>query len=57
MCGQLKEIVFQPGSKTRVIEAYCFAKSGLTRVEVPASVAVIEDGAFWGCKRLGKVAF
>lgn len=56
-CGQLEEVVFQPGSRTRVIEAYCFIKSGLTRVEVPASVAVIEDGAFWGCKKLSKVVF
>jgi hypothetical protein len=41
----------------RVIEAFCFERTGLTAIEVPSSVCQIAEAAFIKCQRLMSVTF
>ena len=55
LCRRLTAMTL--GEKLEKIEAYCFHCSGLGRIEVPASVRVIEKYAFWSCGSLEEVSF
>ena len=55
LCGRLRSIVL--GEKLEKIEPYCFHRSGLQKIDIPASVRVIEKYAFWDCRSLSEVAF
>ena len=56
-CEQLREIVFEPGSRLKTIESNCFMQSGLRRIVIPRSVQTIGDSAFSNCVELQEVTF
>lgn len=52
-CSSLKSIALP--STLKAIGEDAFAYSGLTKIEIPASVSVVEHGAFAGCNKLSDV--
>ena len=54
-CTALKAIILPENLKT--IKAFCFAYSGLTGIQFPSSLEIIEEEAFSECKDLIKVIF
>ena len=53
----LHTVIFAPGSTLQTIGVQAFFGSGLTSIEIPASVISIGDHAFWGTTSLGTVIF
>lgn len=57
-CSQLKRIAFEKGAKLKIIPQSVFANlNSLTAIEIPASIELIEDGAFADCHSLTVITF
>ena len=50
-------MIFAEGAQLRKIEENAFRKSGLTEVQIPASVRIIGESTFYNCDNLSKVTF
>lgn len=48
-CRQLREVVFEPGSRLEVIGDHCFRECGFETFLVPQSVRVIGNSVFYDC--------
>ena len=51
----LRRVVFQRGSKLRIIESNCFSGSGLEEFSAPLNLQEIDSGAFYDCRSLKHV--
>ena len=56
-CGELREVVFEPGSRLESIEKFCFSNCGIECMTIPKSVTVIGANAFYYCKCLRSLKF
>ena len=56
-CRQLREIVFEPGSRLESIGNYCFIGCGLRELVLPRSLRAIAEAAFQSCRGLASVRF
>lgn len=56
-CSQLREVVFEAGSRLESIGDDCFAECGFASVTIPRSVRTIGREAFLACQELSSVAF
>ena len=56
-CGQLREVVFEPGSRLSLIENSCFDSTGISSIVIPKSVTHIGRCAFSSCKNLSALSF
>ena len=48
----LREVVFEPGSRLEIVGAYAFADTALESFTAPMSLRRIDIGAFANCKNL-----
>jgi hypothetical protein len=55
--ASLETIVFEPGSRIARLEKDAFCYSGIKRIFIPSSVAVIGENCFAHCKKLEFVTF
>jgi hypothetical protein len=56
-CIRVGEVVFEEGSRLRLIEDYAFYQTGLKRIVIPASVEVVGEFCFGSCFYLHEFAF
>jgi hypothetical protein len=57
-CGNISTVIFEPGSKLRVIGKQAFAScSSLAAICIPASVEELCDGCFSECRALSSLSF
>ena len=50
-------MTFAEGSQLQEFGDYAFYETGITEVQIPASVQTIGEGAFSGCESLQRVTF
>ena len=48
----LREVVFEPGSRLEIVGAYAFADTALESFTAPMSLKRIDAGAFVNCRNL-----
>ena len=56
-CEKLREIIFEGGSKLKIISQNCFICAGIKKIIIPKGVTEIQDSALCRCKNLKKVTF
>lgn len=54
-CFDLQEIKFGSDSKIRKFEKYCFEKTAIETISVPASVTDFCEGSFYSCNNLKSI--
>ena len=54
-CKNLKEVVFEEGSKLEEIGCNCFQDCRLEKITLPKAFNKISDNAFSGCDYLNKI--
>ena len=56
-CTKLTDVKLKGAGNLQTIGSGAFTNSGVTQIEIPASVKKIEDSAFYGCGQLQSVVF
>jgi hypothetical protein len=56
-CGSRTSITFETGSQLSELAREAFCESGLTSIDLPASVTVIGEFCFSGCGSLALITF
>ena len=56
-CRQLREVVFEPGSRLSLLEYGCFDGTGISSIVIPRSVTHIGRCAFARCWNLSTLSF
>lgn len=57
LCPKKGKSAVSVAKGTRTVKQLAFAHASITKVTIPASVKVLEAGAFYSCKNLNKVTF
>ena len=55
LCGKLRKVIFQEGSRLQEICELCFYGSGLEEFVAPPGLKEIEGAIFLGCENLKRV--
>ena len=56
-CKNLKEVVFEEGSRLEEIVQNCFCSAGIERIVIPRGIEKIQRGVFLRCRNLKEVVF